>query len=426
MSARTDPRLANEKRPHHVDPFSVQSPVAHITAVSLCPIRLCAEFLCVMLHDDQLIAQMYQATSGLVAWPIVLDQIAATFDGVEIHIIGINKSSKQIVLNLHTSNPLGSGFGDSIGETLVADPYNALSADLTVGQVINNRSNNGHELADKPFFRDFLRPYGYRHIIGGKMCDDDDLIALLGVCRSAHYRAFNIHEERRLGRLLTHFSNSIDLMRGKREWFAHSHVGEALLGRSPRPSFLVGPGAKLVFANGAGREAFKQATVVVNRQGVLAARDFDANTKLKCALCALGVFGPDIPNKCPDRIPLWLNDVSCGHRVPACLWAVRAHETLRAFGTDTVGMLILVNDAALERAVPDPLVLVSMFGFTPAEARIAAHLISGAAPKQIAVTLDLQMPTVRCHIRQLLAKCRCQDQRQLVRRLSEALEVNGL
>ena len=374
------------------------------------------------MADDELIALMYQAASGLVAWPIVLDHVAETFVDVSIHIIGIIKLSGQIALSLHTSNSPPN----VVRESSVSDPYGTLGRNLPVGQVINNRGNNGHELADIPFFRDFLMPYGYRHIIGGKICDDDELIAMLGVCRSSRHRAFNIHEERRLGRLLTHFSNSMELMRGAREWRAHSDVGEALLGRSLRPSFLVGPGAKLVFANGAGRDAFKQASIVVNRQGVLAARDSETDAKLKCALCALGVLGPDVPNQCPDRIALWLHDVSRGHRVPACLWAIRPHMSLRAFGKDPMGMLILASDDPPRRTVPDPLVLASMFGFTPAESRVAAHLIAGEAPKQIATALDLQMPTVRHHIRQLLAKCRCQDQRQLVRRLSEALEVNGL
>jgi len=374
------------------------------------------------MADDELIALMYQAASGLVNWPVVLDHIAETFVGVGIHIIGIVKSSGQIALSLHTSRSPA----DIILEAHVSDPYETLGSNLPVGQVVNNRGNNGHELADIPFFKNFLLPYGYRHIVGGKICDDNELITMLGVCRGPEHPAFNRYEERRVERLLTHFSNSMGLMRGTREWRAHSNAGEALLGRSQRPSFLIGPGARLVFANGAGHDAFKQASIIVNRQGVLAARDSEADAKLKCALCALGVLGQDAPNQCPDRIALWLHDVSRGHRVPACLWAIRPHMSLRAFGKDPMGMLILASDDPPRRNVPDPLVLASMFGFTPAESRIAAHLIAGEAPKQIAVALDLQMPTVRYHIRQLLAKTRCQDQRQLVRRLSEALEVNGL
>jgi len=226
--------------------------------------------------------------------------------------------------------------------------------------------------------------------------------------------------------LLTHLSNSMNLMRDLHEWRAHSDVGEALLGRSQRPSFLIGPGAKLLFANDAGRNTLKQASVVINRQGVLLARDSASDAKLKCAMCALGVLGPDAQSTCPDRIPLALNDIGRGHHVPACLWAIRASKSLRSFGTDPRGMLILTNSDSPSRAIPNQFVLASMFGFTAAEARIAAHLIAGASPKEIAAVLNLQMPTVRFHIRQLLAKCQCNDQRQLMLRLSEALDVNGL
>ena len=377
------------------------------------------------MEDDQLIAGMYRAASGLVAWPIVLDRIVKTFDGLGLHIVGLDKPSGKIALSLHTTNSPADGIANHVLEYAASDRHVAHGDDVMVGQVINNRGHNGHMLADTPFFRDFLIPHRYRHIIGGKICDDNNLVALLAVCRGQSQRTFNIHEERRLGNLLPHFSHSVDLMRGTREWRARSDVGEALLGRSLRPSFLVGPGAKLLFTNGAGRDAFNQGSVVVNRQGVLTARDAETDAKLKCALCALGVLGPDFPQECPDRIPLWLNDVRSGHHVPACLWAIRSKTTVDTFGTETIGMLVLANDDQPRQVVPDPLVLASMFSFTPAEARVAAHLIAGAAPKQIAAALDVGMPTVRFHIRQLLSKCRCQDQRQLVRRLSEALEVNG-
>jgi len=378
------------------------------------------------MTEDQLIARMYHASSGLATWPTVLIEIAESLDSTGAHIIGINKSSGQLALSLHTSNPPADGIGDLTRESQASGSCWTPGTGLPLCQVINNRGNNGHELTEIPFFREFLKPYRYRHIIGGKVCDDDDLIAVLGVCRGADQRAYSIHEERRLGRLLTHFSKSLDLMRELREWRAHSDVGEALLGRSQRPSFLVGPGARILFANDAGRNALKQASVVINRQGVLLARDSGSDAKLKCAMCTLGMLGSDAQNKCPDRIPLWLSDIRRGHHVPACLWAIRANKSLRVSGTDPMGMLILTSSDPPSRAIPDPFVLTSMFGFTAAEARIAAHLIAGATPKQIAAVLNLQMPTVRFHIRQLLAKCECHDQRQLIRRLSEALEVNGL
>ena len=378
------------------------------------------------MADDELIAQVYRAASGLDAWPIVLDNIAKTFTGAGIHIISVDRTSGRITLSLHTSEAPAAGIGAQGIELPARFSQLTVGADLQLGEVTNNRGHNGHGLVDTPFFRNFLMPNGACHIIGGKIYDKDNMVALLGVCRGPKHRAFGIHEEQRLGRLLTHFSNAMALMLGTREWRVRSDVGEALLGRSLRASFLVGPGAQLVYANGAGREALKQACVVVDRQGVLAARDSQADVKFKCALCALGVAGPDAAGKCPDRIPMWLYDVTCGHRVPACLWAIRAHRPATAYGGETLGMLILANAASRQRPVPDPFILGSMFGFTPAESRIAAHLIAGAAPKQIAAALDLGMPTVRQHMRQLLSKCRCQDQRHLVSRLSEALEVNGL
>ena len=56
------------------------------------------------MTEDQLIAKMYHASSGLAAWPTVLIQVAESLNSSGAHIIGVNKSSGQLALSFHTSN----------------------------------------------------------------------------------------------------------------------------------------------------------------------------------------------------------------------------------------------------------------------------------------------------------------------------------
>jgi DNA-binding CsgD family transcriptional regulator len=378
------------------------------------------------MSDDGLIARIYRAAAGLDAWPTVLEEIAQAFRGAGAHIIGIERPAGHITLSLHSSKALAGGVDDQVRDAHANAPQGVRGAELPVGRVVNIRANGSYGHAEATLFKDCLDACEYSHIIGGKVCDDGEFIALSGVCRTSRQGPFSGDDEHRFERLLGHLASAMDVARGTREWRVRSDVGEALLGRSQRPSFMIGPDGKLLFANGAGQDALIEASILVNRGGFIAARDAETDKRLTCALCALGVFGLEGVDRCPDRIPMRLDDVRRGVRVPACLWAIRAHADPGALGANNVGMLILATRAPLKRAIPNPKVLTSMFGFTPAEARVAAHLVAGASPKQITAALELAMPTVRHHIRWLLTKCRCHDQRQLVGRLSEALEVNGL
>ena len=378
------------------------------------------------MSDDWLIARIYRAGNGLADWPTVLEEVAQAFLGTGAHVIGIERPAGNLALSLHDARAMADGAVDQVRGAHARDPQTAPAADLAVGQVVNLRAGNGHRLADTRLFGDYLNAREYSHLMGGKLCDDGDFVALSGVGRSRGQGPFSREDLRRFERLLGHLAGAVEIARGTRELRARANVSEALLGRSLHPSFMIGAGGKLLFANGPGRAALKEASLLVSRSGFLAARDADTEKRLRCALCVLGVFGPSGEKDCPDRIPMWLDDAGSGHRVPACLWAIRARANAGSFGADNLAMLILATRSPPKRTVPNAQVLASMFGFTPAEARVAGHLVAGASPKQIAVALELAMPTIRHHIRWLLTKCRCHDQRQLVRRMSEAMEVNGL
>ena len=63
---------------------------------------------------------------------------------------------------------------------------------------------------------------------------------------------------------------------------------------------------------------------------------------------------------------------------------------------------------------------VALFGLTPTEARIAAELVGGAPPADVAEQLSISLGTVRTHIRNLYAKAEVTNQLTLAAKLNAA------
>lgn len=61
--------------------------------------------------------------------------------------------------------------------------------------------------------------------------------------------------------------------------------------------------------------------------------------------------------------------------------------------------------------------LAALFGFTPTEARVALLLAQGWDAAEIAIALEVQVNTVRSHVKQLLAKSDTRRQAEFVARV---------
>lgn len=73
---------------------------------------------------------------------------------------------------------------------------------------------------------------------------------------------------------------------------------------------------------------------------------------------------------------------------------------------------LMLRDPELE--VPDPRLLQSLFGFTPAEAVVAAGLAQGLDSAELARSLGVQPNTVQSHIKRVLVKSGARRQSRLV------------
>ena len=74
---------------------------------------------------------------------------------------------------------------------------------------------------------------------------------------------------------------------------------------------------------------------------------------------------------------------------------------------------------------PDPSLLVSLFGLTAAEARLASLVAGGAALDEVAVRLGVARETARNQLKAVFAKTETHRQGELVALLSQLTAVSG-
>lgn len=372
------------------------------------------------MNEHQLIAEIYRTAAGLQPWPALMETLGYALNACFAQVVGLHKTTGQLAFNLQS---------EDVPADARLDPLPACRAiDLHAAEILRlpaARQLNSHESTEAPggaSFPELRRAYGCCHVLTGKLFDDRDLVAIVVLLRGARCPAFSLADERLAARLIQHLAAAVKAFRRNQHFHDGHMVGELLLQRSRRPSLLVRGSGAILFANLAAKRVMEAATVLMARDGRVAAPATESDARLQQALLDLGT-GSEAGNGA-ERAAMGLRDTASGRIVPACLWRLPRRDGRGALAALASGMLVLAESA--DDTASDPMVLVAMFGLTPAEARVANLLVTSHPPKAIAAALGLSVVTVRHHIRRLLAKTGSSDLRDLTRQIVLALGTDSL
>lgn len=203
-------------------------------------------------------------------------------------------------------------------------------------------------------------------------------------------------------------------------------LGRVLLDRLPQPAWLLQADGRIAWENGAGRQARASVPWLRGDGARLTTGTPARQQALAAALQAV------LASPVRRRLLVPVDPAAPLHTAEP---PARAHWLLRrldpppaageplALAAAPVLLVVLFDPAqcdALSAAAPvQAAALGTVYGFTPAESRVAACLAQGATVRQIATLLDVAPSTIRSHLDAVLAKLGVDRKLDAVRLLAQ-------
>lgn len=367
--------------------------------------------------EDRVVSGLYRAAAGDLAWGEPMADMVRLFDAWGVHLHGVRLADGAVGF----SYEVGPGFTpqgalEYIRHYHRIDPRAALVQHLQTGEWISCHEQFDDAFVQRdPFYRDFLMAYGGRYVSAAKVYQDDEVLAFLGIHRGCTARPLDAAELARGQRLGEHVQCALGLWRRQRQALQASLFGNALLARLGHAVLLVDEQLQLHYKNTAAEEALQrdERLKVVGRSLVCTgAGGADA---LLLALRRLRLGGEDAwlePG--PAQTRTVARTGGCDGRPPLLLLlsALRPAETMGAFGSRSLAMVLVHDPAAKQRH--DPFVVASMYDLTPAESAVAVAVAEGIEVREIARRHGVAVATVRSQLHAVFSKMGVSRQSEIV------------
>ncbi|BAV64335.1 transcriptional regulator, LuxR family protein [Sphingobium cloacae] len=273
------------------------------------------------------------------------------------------------------------------------------------------------EQARSGFYQDWLRHLDIHHMLGAVFPAADGAIGVLGIHRPQGAGAYTNHERKQAALVLPHLQRALRL--GQR--FAavsqsHAAALEALDRLDTGVLMVDGAGCVIQASSMAERLLRENAELAVIR-GRLALRPPALHDKLLALVRgAMDTARGKIAN------PGAALSVPRPHRMPLALEVAPLRPSASAFGEQRPAVLVFIRDPQAPIEVTR---LRELFGLTRTEGAVAAALGRGASLEDIAVTMGIELSTVRSHLKRILAKTGTHRQAEAVALLARSTPASS-
>jgi DNA-binding CsgD family transcriptional regulator len=270
------------------------------------------------------------------------------------------------------------------------------------------------EMTDDPFYRDFLARYGLKWCAAVGVSPDPQVAAAVSIQRSSEKPAYSDVEIEAIGRLGRHIESALRLsLRLLDAELVKESLGEAL-NRVNIGIFALDSLSRVIFTNLAGRELRDSGLAVVNARLLVASR---AEQKALQATIEATLRATASDLATPPKPILIHRENSHRTLVVYVMPASHAPDPGEAFLTHARAIGLAIDP---ETGVPaDPAVVRDVLGLTLGEARVAALVGHGMAPKDAAGKLGVTEETARTVLKRVFAKVGVSRQSELSMLLSK-------
>ena len=364
---------------------------------------------------DAIVSDFYGAATGAISWDQALDGVRQGFGArcVNVHTLDIRRGQ---ILSMHSGGPLlNEANFNYVKDFHRIDPVRELAAargPVEPGQWVHCNELFDDEFANRHrFYQEFSLAYDIRYNSSVTLSIDQSLATGFTVLLPRARGVLSPDERELARRLGEHLRDALLMHERVRSLATQALAGHGLLSSFPYPMCLFDRDRFISFENRAATAEFENETRL-GRQGTRlvltrARSDQDLTEKL-LTLYQRGHGASaviDMRATSADA-PTWLH---LSLLVPGAVLGV--------FGEQAQVLAILFDPRHVSSL--DPFALTSLFQLTPTEAKVAVHLATGLAPKEISLENGTAISTVRSQISQVIAKLGANRATDVVRILGQ-------
>jgi DNA-binding CsgD family transcriptional regulator len=288
----------------------------------------------------------------------------------------------------------------------VLDPF----VDLPSREVVTlHEYLPGEELLDSDFYRIIMEPQGWYDFLGIDIREDNELDVRFRVGRYRGARAFGEAEKSLARSLLPHLERAIRLQSRISRIEREKAVYAGAMAQLSVATIILDEQNRVLSTNDAAASLLRDNDALSLQGERLVLRDVAARgeleTLLQEALASRQSAGPAAARAM---------QVPRGAGRPKLGLVVKTLPGGGAQGRGTPTTAVFVSDP-LQAAEPPGQVISRLFGFTPAEARLAMLLTNGLTLDEASAELGVSRNTARTHLRAVFAKTGVTRQTGLVR-----------
>ena len=365
-----------------------------------------------------LIGLIYDAVERPEIWPTLLKQVADALRSTVASIANHDPVSLQGTLSVvHGADP-----------QTIEDYDRKFGADNIYVKRARGRLLPGiavhsgmlctdQEVLRSDYYDNFLRPHDWFYLAGGAVAMDNDLASLFSVSRPRRKGQFNERELDLLRLLMPHLARASRM---------HQRLHTLQSGIQVLDSISVGvlsvsASGKVLLANEYARTVLAQNDgLSLSRHGILEAGNRQ-NKSLALFLAKAAKTAKGSGFHAGGNLTI---ERRSGKRPYHCLISP-THSTTLTAGSEKPAAVIFLTDPEVHPR-PHIEIMISAYGLTPAEARVASILSQGKSLDQACEELSIQHSTARTHLRAIFGKLGVRRQGELISLLLRTVAVFGL
>lgn len=370
-----------------------------------------------------LVGQIYAAVLDRELWPSVVRDMAETFHSKSALLRLMDRQCEQVSLTL--AHGYDERFFVPYREHFIhLDPFNAYLMDKPVGTMCCTPQIMPMSAFTKTeYYADYARPQDIYYAGGGFVLHDDTATAVLGFQRNQAMGAFDPEALGQMALLGVHLQRAFLLSRQLGQVDRQARAFEQLLEQRPFGVVLIDEIGRAVYLNPRAETLIRLHPEIQVVEGRLRLRDHKAGAQLERLVQE--VIATSLGRGLSAGGALRLaGDSAAAKSIVLVVTPLRSNAQTGALSGPRWCAAVFLG-LPQERRAMDGQVLHSLYGLTPAEARLAVELANGRDLDAVSEALFITKHTARTQLKAIFHKTGCRRQAELVKLLLSLPLVGG-